>query len=171
VEVRKLSAFVFLVLLLANGLGFYVFYFIELHQIKMEMRESLKAYPDEKLEILTLSYEEYQNAKVEEGEIKVRGKMYDVARISQTGEIVTVLCLHDAHEDNLANLLGEIIAKPLDGDHKVPPIVVAYMGLIFISGLVIFNLIPPFRYLHRSQIYQFTSITNLPEKSVPPPRF
>ena len=166
---RKPSAIVFLVLLLANGLGFYVYYVLELWQIKKEMRETLRTLPDEKLEVLTLTMEQYQNALVEDGEIKVNGKMYDVARVSHRDGLIKVFCLHDSKEDNLFLMLGEIVAKPLHNNHKIPDIAVAYFSLIFITATIL-TLISPDGCSNRLPLYQFSPTTSHLEISLPPPR-
>jgi hypothetical protein len=167
--VRKSSAIIFLVLLLANGLGFYVHYVLELWQIKKEMREILRTLPDETLEVLTLTVEQYQDALVEDWEIKVDGKMYDVARVSREDGVIKVFCLHDAKEDNLFLLLGEIVAKPLHNNHKIPLIAVAYFSLIFIAATT-FTLMVPVEYTNRLTFYQFSATTSYLEISLPPPR-
>jgi hypothetical protein len=167
--VRKSSAITFLILLLANGLGFYAYYFFELWQIKKEMRESLKTLPDENLEVLALTMEQYHDALVEDWEIKVDGKMYDVARVSREDGVIKVFGLHDAKEDNLFLLLGEIIAKPLHTNHKIPSIAVAYLSLIFIAT-AIFILMPPVEYMNRLSFYPFPATTFYLEIPLPPPK-
>jgi hypothetical protein len=167
--VRKSSAIIFLILLLANGLGFYVYYVLELWQIKKEMREILKTLPEENLQVLTLTMDQYQDALVEDWEIKVDGKMYDVARISHKNGVVEVFCLYDAKEDNLFLLLGEIVAKPLHSNHKIPSIAVAYLSLIFIATTT-FTLVSPVEYTNGLTFYQFSATSSYLEIFLPPPR-
>ena len=64
-----------LVILLVNGTGFYVYYILQLRIIKAEMRQALKLRPDNELEILNLSQKQFENALVEEDEIRIAGKM------------------------------------------------------------------------------------------------
>jgi hypothetical protein len=167
--VRKYSSILFLILLLANGLGFYVFYVLQLHQIKIEMRESLKAFPNEKLDILELSELEYEEAIVEEDEIQVEGKMYDVARVAHGNGTVKVYCLHDVKEDNLM-LLGEIISQPMSEKHRIPPVFIAYLALMFITPATIFDLVTASSDIQRIQFYHFATVSPYIKKFIPPPR-
>ena len=157
-------------LLLASSLGFYVYYALELHEIKQEMSETLKTLPDEKLEIIILPQATYLEAIVEEGEIKVDNKMYDVARVSLRNGFAIVSCLHDTKEDNLFLLLGEIIAKPLGSDHQVPANFVAFLTLIFVSTSAIFAFARPCSEIEKIQHYQPYFLAISLEKTGPPPR-
>jgi hypothetical protein len=82
-------------ILFINSTGFYVYYILQLKRIHAEMREQMKHLPADQLDVLHLSYQEFLDARVEEHEVKVKGKMYDIARIEQSGDRVTVFGLHD----------------------------------------------------------------------------
>src|SRR5687768_14442658 len=100
-------------ILAVNGTGFYVYYFLSLQNIRREMRERLKLTADEELEILTLVAEDYKQAIADDHEVKVNGKMYDVARIKTLGDSVVVYCTHDEKEDDLLAFAAAIFSMPL----------------------------------------------------------
>jgi hypothetical protein len=127
---RTLSILV-LILFLAHFAGFYIYFFVQLKQVRKEMREKLKALPSDELELLTLSPEEYHKAKVEEHEVKVDGKMYDIARVEKLDNTILVYCLHDAAEDNLLAFLDKILSLPLK-DKSVPNGVIQFYALHFL---------------------------------------
>lgn len=81
------------------------------------MRSQLRNLPAEELELLTLTPEEFQKAKIEEHEVKVDGKMYDIARLETQDNNILVYCLHDAAEDNLLAFLNKILTLPLKDSH------------------------------------------------------
>jgi len=113
---RTLSILV-LILFLAHFAGFYIYFFVQLKLVRKEMREKLKVLPSDELELLTLSPEEYQKSKVEEHEVKVDGKMYDIARVEKLDNTILVYCLHDVAEDNLLTFLNKILTLPLKDSH------------------------------------------------------
>ena len=78
------------------------------------MREQLKLLPVEKLEKILLSPEAFENARVDEHEIKIDGRMYDIARVQIHGDQVIVYALHDAREDSLLTFISFIIKEPIN---------------------------------------------------------
>jgi hypothetical protein len=129
---KRFYAIFFFSLLLINGCGFYVYYIIQLGKIKSEMRQALKLLPAASLEKLTLSLQDYLRSKVEEHEIKVNGKMYDVARIKVSADSVAVFCIHDEKEDNLIAFVAEIISKPLKNKNAMPNAIQQFITLLFL---------------------------------------
>jgi len=127
------QAFSILVLcvLLAHVAGFYIYFFIQLNQIQKEMSAEVKKLPMEKLELIKLTSAEFEKAHVEDHEIKVNEKMYDIARIEKEGDFYFVYCLHDKAEDNLLTFLDKILNLPLK-DKKVPSQVLKFTSLTFI---------------------------------------
>ena len=167
---KKIPSILFLLLLLINGVGFYVFYILQLYQIKAEMRVALKTLPDDRLDIFKLTEEQYQESIVEEGEIKVDGKMYDVARVSHMNGFVKVYCLHDEKEDNLFALLDEIVSKPIKSKDSIPQSVFEFIGLIFIEPTAFLNFSIAESESGKHSTYHFSSKTIFSESSTPPPR-
>jgi len=134
------------------------------------MKESFKSIPEEQLEILKLSEQQYEKSIVEDGEIKVNGRMYDVARISRMNGMVNVHCLHDEKEDNLFALLDELVAKPIKNQNSIPSEIFEFLSLVFIDT----GASPDFSIAEsdseKNKTYHFSSKTILLELTTPPPR-
>jgi len=130
--VKRAYAVLILAILLANSGGFYIYYIVHLQQIKSEMREGLHDLPDHKLEVLTLTPNEYKEAQVDDHEIKVNGKMYDIARTETLRGSVKIFCVHDEKEDDLFALLSEIISKPIKRD-GIPDAVLQFITLLYVA--------------------------------------
>jgi hypothetical protein len=130
--VRKPGAILFLAVLLFNGSGFYVYYAIQLWEIKQEMREALRSAPEGQLEIFVLTEQQFRNSLVDEYEVQVNDKMYDIARTVKHGNLIKVYCLHDQQEDDLLDMLSEIIGKPLKNKTAIPQQVAKFLALTYI---------------------------------------
>lgn len=111
--------------------GVYVYFIARLYDIKAEMRLALKAKPAEELEVLELTVAGFQQARVDEHEIEVRGNMYDIARIEKKGNNLVIYCLHDEAEDNLLSLLDSML-KNASKDKKQVPV----NGMLFLLAFV-----------------------------------
>ena len=121
-----------LAVLSLNSAGFYVYYAVQLQKNRAEMRERLQFLPIDQMETLILSHEEYLESRVDDHEVKVKGKMYDIARVEETGDSVYIFCIHDEKEDNLLSLCSELIGKPLESSSAMPGAIVKFIGLHFI---------------------------------------
>lgn len=117
---KRIGSILFLTILLASMLGPYGYFMVRLRQIRQEMRAALRTQPDEKLEVLQLSQSEYKKARVDDHEIKVHDRMYDIARVEQKGNKVLVYCLHDEDEDSLLTLLDSILKNAGKDKRSVP---------------------------------------------------
>lgn len=96
------------------------------------MKAKLKNLPDEKLEVFTLHLEDFNKAKVEEDELQVNDKMYDIARVKLSGDSVIVYTLHDAAEDNLLAFLDEVVKRPLREKQSTPAQILQFISLTFL---------------------------------------
>jgi hypothetical protein len=130
--VRKVKAILLLAILVINASGFYVYYVVQLQMIHVEMRRALQQKPDKELEVLVLTREEFAEARVEEHEVKVDGKMYDIARTKPDGDKIKIFCLHDAKEDDLLAFLDEIVSRPINQTNSMANSAFQFLSLIFI---------------------------------------
>lgn len=128
---RCYSLFILLILCI-NTAGFYVYYALELQRIRSATREQIKSLPDDQLQNFRLTTSQYEDLKVGDDEIKIDGKMYDIARITFAGDEVWIYALHDEDEDNLLLLLSEILSKPIDAKSAIPQVVLNFLSLVFI---------------------------------------
>jgi hypothetical protein len=130
---KKLAAVFVLIIFLAHFASFYIYFFTQLSIIRKEMRARLKELPPEELELLILSPAQFQAAKIEEHEVKVDGKMYDIARIEVKEGTIHVYCLHDKAEDNLLAFVDKILTLPLK-DKNVPVGVLQFLSLNYLPA-------------------------------------
>jgi hypothetical protein len=169
VQVKKVIGIVFLSILLLQVAGSYVYFIVRLSAIRQEMREQLKNKPDEHLTLLTLSSDEYQKAKVNDHEVKVNEKMYDIARTVVKDDKVLVYALHDEAEDNLLTLLNEMVKRSSKDKKPVPSHLIQLITLLFIP---VDNLFPQNNgvTLKHHTAYFETVISFASAIDLPPPR-
>jgi mRNA-degrading endonuclease RelE of RelBE toxin-antitoxin system len=155
--------------LFINSAGFYVYYVLQLQKIHAEMREQLKYLPKDQLEVLHLSYREFLDARVDDHEVKVNGKMYDIARVEKSGDRITVYCVHDELEDNFLALFAELVSKPIE-ESSIPIAVVEFIDLNFVfegSGITFNN---SFVKITPGFFYQRSAGITLSDILTPPPK-
>jgi hypothetical protein len=133
------------------------------------MREQLKHLPEEKLTRFQFTPEEFRKVQVEDHEIKVASKMYDIARVIKQGNSIVVFTLHDEAEDSLLAFLDEMASRSTDDKKPVPIQVEQLLTLNFL-------LVPSIN-LHNnySEIYHNTPYYPVVSKiffaiASPPPR-
>ncbi len=129
---RTVYASLILVILWINSAGFYLYYFVQMRQIRLEMKAKLRSLPPDQLEALVLSLTDFNCARVEEHEIRVDGRMYDIARTIMDGDSVRVFCIHDEKEDNLLALLNDVIGKPMERRSTLPEPVLQFIAMNFV---------------------------------------
>jgi hypothetical protein len=86
-------------LLLQSG-GVFVFYGLKQYYVKQEMRERIVS-TKMGMQKITLSVSEFQTCKINETEISMNGKMYDVKSVSISGNKVSLEVFNDMEEDEI----------------------------------------------------------------------
>lgn len=140
---RRLFSILILALLSVNLVGGYFYFFVRTVQIKKDMRAMLQALPDNQLDFLTLTVEEFNTARVDAHEIKVNGKMYDIARVQLEGDVVQVFCLHDKAEDNLLGFLGTVLNRIQNDTTRPPASIIQFTLLQYIPVQFEFTIFLP----------------------------
>jgi hypothetical protein len=130
--VKKLIGIVFLSTLILQVTGSYIYFIARLTGIRQEMRNQLKNKPDDQLTLLILTKEEYLKAKVDDQELKVNEKMYDIARVVFKKDNVLVYALHDNAEDNLLAFLNELVDRSSKDKKPVPSSLLSFINMAFI---------------------------------------
>lgn len=167
--VKRIATIFFLGLLVLQVAGCYVYFMVRLSAIRTEKRAELKLLPDSALTVLTLTPAEFKQARVEEHEVKVAGKMYDIARIKLREGLVHVYGIHDEAEDNLLSFLNELVKRSTNDKKPIPEQLVNLLALEFlleINSLPV-NCSQPIT--HQS-IYQNVISTVFHNSETPPPR-
>jgi hypothetical protein len=167
--VKRSAAILFLSVFLLNIAGTYVYFLLRLQEIKAEMREALKSKPTQELDVLELTVAEFQSARVDEHEIKVNGKMYDLARVEKKGDCLLVYCLHDEAEDNLLTLLDSILKNASKDKKPVPGSALAQL-LLSIPSYSSLRFSPAVTEVERNTPYRNSCSVAIRAILAPPPR-
>lgn len=85
------------------------------------MRARLATMPDEELEVVMLTPEVFQQARVEDHEIKVNGSMFDIARVVEKDSLFYVYGVYDEDENNLLSLLDAVLNNLQNDSGQAPP--------------------------------------------------
>jgi hypothetical protein len=168
-HVKRLATLFVLSVMLFNGAGFYIYYAFELDRIRDEAKQFLKSLPAEHLTVLQMTRTQYTDALVEEDEIRFRGAMYDVCRITIECEDVSVFCFRDEKEESALAFLSELVTKPIE-QKRIPVSVINFIRLNFLvhDFSVTFD-VQHEEVIHRTvYFFCFTDIFNRIE--TPPPR-
>lgn len=166
---KKIIGITLLSLLLLQAAGCYVYFIARLTAIRAEMREQLKTLPDHELTMFTFTQEEFRKAKENDHEVKVNGKMHDIARIVLKGEKLLVYALHDEAEDNLLSFLHEMVKRSSNDKKPVPSQLIQLLTLQFISAE---TRLPQntFVTIHHSSFYLTPLSSRATTINSPPPR-
>jgi hypothetical protein len=131
---KKLFAIVFVSLFLLHYAGFYAYFGTRLMSIRYEMKNKLKALPEEKLEKIVLSKNNFAKIDFEEHEVELNGKMYDIAKVIERGDQFIIYALHDTSEDNLLSFLDEMVKRSSNDKKPVPSQLLQFLSLVFIPS-------------------------------------
>jgi hypothetical protein len=149
--------------------GFYVYYAIRLLHIRQEMRNDLNKMPLHELQKLTLSADEYERSKVGDDEVKLAGKMYDIAQIERVDNQIVIYAVHDEAEDSLLAFLNTVIKRGENDKKPLPQGLLALAGLQYLPS--IFQVLQPvFLDVKSFTHYLVSNCTFYPDLLSPPPR-
>jgi len=167
---KRLVSIFFMGLFVLPFAGCYFYFAVRISQIHTEMRQQLKTLPDSHFQQLTLTPAAYENALVEEDEIEVDGKMYDVARIVRRENKVIVFCLHDEAEDNLLSFLQEVLKNASRDQQDIPSQVYQFITLSFVSPSVWVSPVTGVSLATPSTLYLVNDSSIILALDSPPPR-
>lgn len=151
-------------------IGVYVYFVVKLSAIHREMKAQLQFLPEDQLERWQITRSEYESFKVDDHEISIAGKMYDIARVEQKGDSVIVFALHDEAEDNLLSFLDEVAVRSSKDTARAPSQVVQFTSLIFLMPMTAVLQKTSLTVIPSVTAYQFTTITFKAEHESPPPK-
>ncbi len=117
---KRSASYIFLFILLINLVGGYLYFGVRMMKIHDEKRAELRTKDVSELEVITLSLKQFQKVLVEDGEMELNDKMYDIARTDIKSDSIIVYCLHDVDEDNLLSLLDSILTNSAKDKKPVP---------------------------------------------------
>lgn len=133
---KKAAAVFFLMLMTVNLAGFYGYFIVRLQEIHAEARAALRNLPEAQLQRFEFSPDEFRSMIVEDNEIRVNGRMHDVARTEFTGTSVIVWALHDEAEDNLFAFISKVTDNAEGDEQQAPSGLTRFLSLQFLRPIM-----------------------------------
>jgi hypothetical protein len=112
--------------------GFYFYCAFRLIEIQREVRYQLQFLQEEKLEHFAMSHAQFAKAKHGDDELRIRGRMYDIARIEAAGDSLHIFALHDEAEDNLLSFLSTVVSRTTHDKKPLPPSLYSLLTLVYL---------------------------------------
>ncbi|MCS6973068.1 MAG: hypothetical protein N2044_01300 [Cyclobacteriaceae bacterium] len=151
--------------------GVYVYFAVRLTHIRHQMRQQLAVLPSADLECLELTPDEFVRFKVDDHELKINGRMFDIARVIRLEEYVMVYGLYDAAEDNLLGFIRNIFLRIHNDDDPLPVLLVSLYKMVYHlpdTDLILMN---PVMLCKAQKPYLKNFKSPLLKLLTPPPRF
>jgi hypothetical protein len=167
---KNIPAWLLFAILSVNTMGFYVYYVIALQRIYETIRAELEILPDDQLTCLTLSRAAYHASVVEDDEIRLNGKLYDVARLEFFGDSVKLFAAHDVNEENLMAFASEMICKPFEEDPSVTGPILQFISFDFLPSQLVNKSLNEGKDIMHQSMYSCLSNAMFLNIEAPPPR-
>lgn len=167
---KKFAAILVLTILLAHFAGYAVYFMVRMGQIRHEMRRELSLLPLRELTRFEFTLKEYHEAKVDDHEIKVEGKMYDIARMDFSGDRVIIYGKHDEAEDNLLAFFNEVFSRSWKDTQSSPTSLTSFLTLTFIIEPCLALQVEPVDQNHNTRLQLNPHSISLALESPPPKR-
>lgn len=119
---KRIFAITLIILFLANLLGVYIYSALGLIKIHRDMRAALRELPDNTLQKLVLTVEDYEEMSEGDDELAFHGRMFDIARAVREGDSIAVYGLFDGAEDNLLEFVKAIDSNLAKDKKRVPSV-------------------------------------------------
>lgn len=173
--VKIAGSILFLLLLMFQSTGYFLFFRVQQYQIRYEIKQQIQAgVPEAELVLLKISrcIQENRNEfqRIHDHEFRYQGKMYDVVRQEQHGETLWFFCLCDEKETLLFARLDEQVKKEmknLPGNEKQRERLLQWHNTLFFAENKTLSLIGPYC-TDRSTLYYF-HLTNWEQPPDTPP--
>lgn len=119
--------------------GSYLYFALRLVHIRQSMREQLASLPAEELDCVELSAEDFVRFRVDDHELKIRGRMFDIARLERDGDKIRVYGLYDEAEDNLLAFLNTVILRLHEDENPLPSSLLTLLTQVYMvpQGIVL----------------------------------
>ncbi|MBK7650004.1 MAG: hypothetical protein IPJ20_03565 [Flammeovirgaceae bacterium] len=166
---KRSASYIFLFILLINLVGGYLYFGVRMMKIHDEKRAELRTKDVSELEVITLSLKQFQKVLVEDGEMELNDKMYDIARTDIKSDSIIVYCLHDVDEDNLLSLLDSILSNSSKDKKPVPSSVLGFLSFISLPMRFMQACIEPIKENHNT-VYFFSKGSSKALILGPPPK-
>ncbi len=156
-----------LILLQSGGLLFY--YQAQQYLMKQHMLKVVHN-PNSLTTKLSLSFVDYQSATINQHEISLHGKLYDIKDLKIVKDKVELEVINDTGEENIIDDISETVSKNEDSKSKdVNGKLIEFLGLFYIVPSI-----PTWHCFsgdadNEYNCYHESGVSRTPEKYVPPP--
>jgi hypothetical protein len=166
---RRVGAALLLFVLLMQMGGSYVYFGLRLVAIRHEARAALARLPDTALTRFDFLKTDFERRRVEDHELEIDGKMYDIARLVRVGDGVSVWALHDTAEDNLLSFLSAVVQRHRADKKTVPVLVTSVVAAVYDLPAVFILLRAPQAFIRSATPYTHVLALRTERPATPPP--
>ena len=168
---KKAGTLVLAMVFLLQVGGYYLY--VALQEIKFHQTffENQENYSDEEITLLNLTSAEFNSALVDDHELRIDGKMYDIIRVEQVGDCLMVYAWLDHEEGELLELLSHIFHDDQEESQK-GELSNSISQLLCLNFTFPENLIPEPQQLSPipPDLYSVNHISFISELESPPPQ-
>lgn len=168
-QLKIVGSLILLTILFLQGGGMLIIYKIQQYFIQDEMIQSINSDKTQFQKVI-LSLSDYQKCRINDREININNKLYDIKSVNISGASVKLLVLNDSREENILMKIAEFT------NNTRQPNSVLYNNLKHLLSL---NYLPQERYnsfilypwsAEKSILFNLKFISTFPEILTPPPR-
>ncbi|MEP7197078.1 MAG: hypothetical protein ABI851_11220 [Saprospiraceae bacterium] len=148
--------------------GLLLFYQIKQCFIQYEIQLALEN-DSTQFQKLTLTLDDFQKYKINENEVSINGKMYDIKSIAISSDKLELIVINDEEEEDLIDKIKKTTSSANRQNNTIPNKLVDLLSLNYISSTSLLNLL-----LNNAQQAIFNSVNDIiisykSEISTPPP--
>ena len=128
---KQIGYILLTLLLVLQAGGLLVWYEVKQGVVRYQQhRRSMKA--DAPRQLLVLTAEAYQKARVRKRDVKVDGKMYDVVSVVRQGGHVYVTAVRDHKEERVLHRIATIAGHTQDGSSMLPDGLLRLLSIVYV---------------------------------------
>ncbi len=169
-QLKKIGFIVLLSILLLQTGGLWLIYKAQQYYVQNEMEESLNN-KETIFQNLSLSLNDFQKDKVNDHEVSINGKMYDIKSINIKGNKVELLAVNDIKEESIIEKINRSLNNGDQQNQELPNHIFKILTLFYISPTTGYNFLFQVKRQHILPSFCEIIISHKSGISSPPPRF
>ena len=112
--------------------GLLLFYQVQQYFVQYRMQQALNCNTS-RFQKLTLTLDDFQNSKINNNEISLNGKMYDIKSIKTSDDTVELIVLNDTEEESIIEIIKRIVGNENQQNRVLPNKLIQLLSLIYLS--------------------------------------
>ena len=122
-----------LIIILFYTAGYFLVFQMQQNETRAYMKQLIRSGRfSEQYETFHFSKNEFAKQKVNESELIVEKKIYDIVRIIEEASTVTVICIHDEKEEALLGYLQMAVNANSSNEHSPAASLLQFLDTVFI---------------------------------------